>query len=280
MKYQFRFTAVFLAVAVFFTISASDLSAQLTAAAEMRPFDLTDKAYSTNGVDASLIVNRKNGADGLSVFDTPAERRYRGVRIIETHPAYDMNGEILFWYSYGSVEKEGFTPDKPGEKAQATAERSPVYFFPSAFGGKQDRQAPLIPVNRDYWTNNPLGLGIPVLVEYTGRIESEEGQRYLTELETRNGKSLDGTPIIKTLVELNHLTSMNIVRQTLRVNAFPFLPEYVTAKAFANPGDGAITRDAFLEFVRQPDGNPLPAELEFLNNFECLRRSGAMCQTQ
>ena len=36
---------------------------------ERRPFDFTDKYYEVNGIAGSHLVERRDGADGLSVID-------------------------------------------------------------------------------------------------------------------------------------------------------------------------------------------------------------------
>ena len=63
------------------------VSAQL--ASEVRPFDFSDKYYNANGVIPEMLIGRKNGADGESVFDSASERKYNNVRITATLPAYN-----------------------------------------------------------------------------------------------------------------------------------------------------------------------------------------------
>ena len=57
-----------------------------------------------------------------------------------------------------------------------------------------------------YFSNNPLGLWIPTFVSYTdAAFETSEGQAALADLAADNGYDLDGTPVIKTVSDLENL---------------------------------------------------------------------------
>ena len=90
----------------------------------------------------------------------------------------------------------------------------------------------------------------------------------------RNGFSLDGTPIIRTAKELEGLTADGLVtvRQAGPENSdrTPF----AVAKVLQQPELGAIAPDAFLVYVKEPDGKPLAAEAHLVSKFECLQGSG------
>jgi hypothetical protein len=89
----------------------------------------------------------------------------------------------------------------------------------------------------------------------------------LAELGARNGFDLDGTPIIKTLSELDDLTDDGFVTQTQRPLDGSQGPPLFSCPVYKDPRDGAIADDAFIEMVRDDDGNVLPAEQFILDEF-------------
>jgi hypothetical protein len=184
---------------------------------------------------------------------------------------------MLFWNRYGDVGKYAFTTDDAGRAAVYTAHYYPVYMFPSATAKYADRQAALIETDDHYAQKNALGIGVVILVEYTDAADTEEGKALLAELGKKNGLSLDGTPIIRSVRELGTLTRSGVVRQSVRGSSDPYPISFVIGKVIANPTGGTISNDAYLEFVRQPNGEPLAAEEFFISNFECLRKFGRLC---
>lgn len=245
---------------------------------DTRPFDFSDKYYQTNGILPAAIEKRHNGGDGRSIPDATYNWRYRNVRILETFPAYGPNGDLLFWNHYGAVGKYAFTSDNAGTGAVYTAYHYPIYVFPSSTVRYSDRQAAMIEIDKDYTQKNPLGVGVVILVEYTDAANSEDGKALLAELGKKNGFSIDGTPIIRSVRELGTLTRLGVVRQIVRGSSDPYPVSFIIAKVIANPADGAISNDAYLEFVKQPNGEPLAAEVSFVSKFECLRgNNGNLC---
>jgi hypothetical protein len=151
--------------------------------------------------------------------------------------------------------------------------------FPSSTARYVDRQAPLIETDDNYFQKNALGIGVVILVEYTDAANTEEGKTLLAELGKKNGFSLDGTPIIRSVRELGMLTRSGIVRQTVRGSSDAYPISFVIGKVIADPTGGTISNDAYLEFVKQANGEPLAAEEAFVSNFECLRKYGRLCGT-
>ena len=95
---------------------------------ELRPFDFTDKYYSTHGIETAFIVNRRNGSDGESVIDFTSDENYSSVRILATRPAYAYDGSPIYWNLYGEFFKEAFKPGPEGDEARTLAESFPIYF--------------------------------------------------------------------------------------------------------------------------------------------------------
>lgn len=243
---------------------------------EKRPFDFADKYYNNHGVDASQIIARRTGFDGYSVFDYINSDVFRGVRILETRTGYDANGKQIFWVFYGYVDESGFTRNDDGQNAAKAAASVPVFFFPSAIFKNQDRQAALIDATDDSPDKNPLGLGTVVDVEYTRKAYTKEGQRILSELLGKNGKSLDGLPIIKTPSEIGQLTRYELITQRVRSITTQASAPFIIAKVLEDPRFGAISPDAFLEYTKDGE-KPIDAEANFLDEFDCLQKSGKYC---
>lgn len=235
-----------------------------------RPFDFTDKFYYLNGVEPNLISNRVTGMDKFSVIDKTENENRRNVRIRATMPAYNYDGSILYWNLYGELFEKSFVQNEIGREALATANRFPIFVFPSTTEKEVNRQAALIEVREGYFEKNPLGLGVVVEVEYTLQAASDDSG-ILKEMANRNGVSLDGTPIIKTIDELNLLTAMQLVTQKIKGLDNPDEPSYVIAKVIANPEKSAIAPDAFLIYTAYTGGKPLEAEEVFIKNFDYLK---------
>jgi hypothetical protein len=224
---------------------------------ERRPFDYSDKFYQTNGVWPDSILDRRNGNDSLSVVDYISDPAFRNVRLIATMPAYGTGGEMLFWNPYGELTRDAFIADETGEHAMQVATRFPVFFFPSSTAPGKDRQSVLIEIGDGYQEKNPLGLGLAITVEYTPEIRTEAGALIIAELAKRNGLSLDRTPIIRTAKEIYELTRLGMVKQRVRGSEGSYQSPFVIAKVIMDPALGAISPDAYLNYLTDRNGTPL-----------------------
>jgi hypothetical protein len=242
-------------------------------AEEIRPFDFNSRYYYDNGIEPSLIVNRRSGNDGLSVFDTTDDQRFRGVRITGVFPAYNQNGALIYWNLYGELYKHSFRSDRTGGDALAIAEYFPMYIFPSDFVRDRQRQANVIDLKDSYFEKNPLGLSVQVEVRFTVRTNSEDGQKELAVLAEKNGLSLDGTPIIRTVEEIQYLTRQGLVTQIVKGLDNPSVTSYVVGKVIEKPDAGAIAPDAFLVTTQRADGERFHADAAFIRQFNCLKDS-------
>jgi hypothetical protein len=239
---------------------------------ELRPFDFSDGYYFENGVQPSFIVNRHEGADEQSVEDWIDDPRFRNIRIKSVYPAYNQDGKILYWNFYGELREEGFRSDAIGKAALTRAHLYPLYIFPSLNPKAKFRQAHLIHLRDGYFEKNFLGLSVQVYVEFTDRIYTAGGRLEMEALAARNGVSADGTPIIKTAQEIEDLTQKNYVTQKIKGLDNPADPPYAIARVIKNPTYGAIAPDAFLL-----NDLGLDAEMNFVQQFECLQTEGKWC---
>lgn len=240
---------------------------------EIRPFDFADKFYTTNGIEPSMLLNRRNGADGLSVIDFTSEQDHNDVRIIATHTAYSPDGKTLFWNLHAEFDKNGFTPDAAGLSAFDLAYQYPIYTFPSVNRGVHNRQSPIIDTADNYFEKNELGLGIVMTVVYND-LTGKEDAAYLADLGKRNGLSVDGTPIIRTTYEIQQLILRNLISINTRGASGGEGVPFVVGKVIEYPTLGAITDDAFLVYVKDFSGKPLDSEAFFVTTFECIKSGG------
>ena len=261
-----------IAFALFFTFLVSDCPAQLRMfsrdlRAELRPFDFTDKYYSANGVDSRFVRSRRDGTDGMSVFDYSEVPYYRNVRVTATWPAYAPDGSVLFWNLFAEFDKDAVIIGPEGYRALDVAQAFPMFVFPSNELPDSDRQSPMIRINDGYFEKNPLGVAVVYSVVFTELANTDKGQAIMKLLETRNGLSVDGTPIIRTAAELDELRDLGVVDIRVRQNGTPF----IVGKVMRYANVGGITPDSYLVTVKRKDGSPLPSESIFIKKFECLK---------
>lgn len=250
-----------------------------------RPFDFTDEFYLKNGVDPAKIVGfgRRNGSDGISVFDTPPDSNHRNVRVTLTLPAYDLSGSTLYWNIFGELLPDSFTKNLAGEEAKALANSAPIYVFPKRSGEPlavgNNRQADMIDMRNGYFSNNPLGLWVAVFVNYTVKAfaPNSEAKKILSDIAGKNGKDLDGTPIIKTKSDLDKLTQAGLVTQQVRKLDGSQGWIWSICPVIKDPTDGGIANDAFLAMPTDANGKPNPVEEHLQRDFECLKNTGNWC---
>jgi hypothetical protein len=115
-------------------------------------------------------------------------------------------------------------------------------------------------------------LSMIVEVVFTNRADTEESAQILKDLGARNGYSVDGTPIIKTVEEIDYLTRLDLVSQKVRGLDTKGVPSFAVVKAIDATRAGTIAPDAFL--VALTGGDVIEAEAHFVDRFECLKTSG------
>jgi hypothetical protein len=263
------------ALAVLITLAASP--GIVHAGVQDRLFDFTDDFYRQNGVDPTQIVNRVNGTAPRSIFDAPNFPFQRNVRALRLNPAYNQSGAPNYWTVMGDLFVAGFTKDAAGQRARQTADNMILYVFPTRTGNPiglgNNRQADIIDMRNGYFSNNPLGLWLHVWVSYTDRaFNTSEGRKALDDLTKKNGLALDGTPIIKTLSDLDNLLSKGFAAKRFRNPDGSEGTMYGICPVIKDPKNGGIAFDNVLSFVRQPDGSPL--EPEFVRQFNSLQSTG------
>lgn len=272
-----RLTTLVVLPALVAVIIASSLQ-PARAEIQDRLFDFNDNYYRQNGVNPDLIQGRRNGTDGRSVFDAPYFPYQRNVRALRLNPAYAHNGALLYWTVMGDLFVSGFTNDAAGRRGKQIADSYIEYVFPrrdqpNPVSLGANRQADILDTRNGYFSNDPLGLWLHVWVSYTDRaFNTSDGRKALSDLTKKNGLSLDGTPIIKTLSDLENLFSKGFAAKRFRNPDGSEGPMYGICPVVKDPTNGGIATDNVLTLVRKPDGTPL--EPYFLQNFLSLQTTG------
>lgn len=255
------------------------IAAPLTAFADIedRLFDFTDEYYVQNGVDPARIVNRRQGVAPRGTIDAPNFPFQRDVRTLQLNPAYNQSGALTYWTVMGDLFVESFTNNEAGARARQIADNMPLYVFPTRTGNPiglgNNRQADIVDMRNGYFSNNPLGLWIHIWVSYTDRaFNTADGKKALADLQKKNGLALDGTPIIKTLSELDNLFAKGFAAKRFRNPNGSEGPMYGICPVTKDPTDFGIPADTTLNVVRKPDGSPL--EPYFVTNFDSLKFTG------
>jgi hypothetical protein len=93
----------------------------------------------------------------------------------------------------------------------------------------------------------------------------------------KNGFNTDGTPIILTADELNNQLEANNCGAEGKeaVDGSDGGAAWLICPAIADPRNGGIARDAFLDVVRLPSGNP--QDKYVMNQYSCLQNTGKFC---
>ena len=93
----------------------------------------------------------------------------------------------------------------------------------------------------------------------------------------KNGFNTDGTPIILTADELNNQLEANNcgAEGQEAVDGSDGGAAWLICPAIADPRNGGIASDAFLDVVRLPSGNP--QDKYVMNQYSCLQNTGKFC---
>jgi hypothetical protein len=238
-----------------------------------RLYDFTDAYYFQNGVNPGLISGRMQPGP-TAVTDTPIFSFQRNVRALLTLSAYDNSGNLRYFTVLGGLSANAFTLDAAGRNARATADKFIEYLFPQAGTdpiGFTFRQSALLDMRNGYFSNDPLGLWLHVWVNYTSKaLTTREGKKFLDSLAAKNGRALDGTPIIASTSDIDSLFSKGYITKTSRPLSDSL--RYAICPVIEDPTDGGIAPDQFLALPLKADGTPV--EPKFLTNFQSLQSTG------
>jgi hypothetical protein len=182
------------------------------------PFDFSNAFYLANGINPSNIQQRvgtSNSASAFVVENSSPDANHTNIRITETTGGFNHEGNVLYYTINGFVNPNTFLNDAAGQNAMATAEFFTAYIFPKASGNpfspalSNRRQDNVFDTRNGYSVANPLGLWTAQFVSFTpAAFNTAAGQAALAALAALNGTDLDGTPILKTAMEVDGLVKM------------------------------------------------------------------------
>lgn len=166
---------------------------------------------------------------------------------------------------------------RAGQTARAASNRYVLYVFPTRTGNPiglgNNRQADIVDLSGGYFSGDPLGLWLHIWISYTpAAFNTKDGQKMLADLQAKNGSALDGTPIIKTLSDLNNLLSKGFAAKRVRNPDGSEGPMFGICPIIKDPTNGGIAPADTLAYVKKADGTPL--EPQIVEQFEALRTNG------
>lgn len=184
------------------------------------PFQFSDSFYAENGINPDAIVDKLGCGDPrVKCDEAPPDSRYSGVRIIETTGGFQHNSNLFYYWVPGKVMPNTFTDDAAGDAARELADNSFAYLFPKAGGNPLSpafpnrRQDNIFDNRHGYFSNNPLGLWTIRFVSWDGpNVNGSNCQAAMDSLAADNGLDLDGTPVIKTVADIENLQADGCVQ--------------------------------------------------------------------
>jgi hypothetical protein len=185
------------------------------------PFDFSNAFYLANGINPSNIQQRvgtSNPASVSVVEPSSPDANHTNIRITETTGGFNHEGNVLYYTINGFVNPNTFTNNAAGQTAMAIAESFTAYIFPKASGNpfspalSNRRQDNVFDTRNGYSVANPLGLWTAQFVSFTpAAFNTTAGQQALAHLAALNGTDLDGTPILKTAMDVDGLEKKGFV---------------------------------------------------------------------
>lgn len=201
-----------------------NVGGQQVIGAESRPYnkfpayDFSDGFYKKNGINPDKIVDRLVGQEEDPRRSIPYASPlpdFADVRIQEITGGFNHLGSLLYYTVPGKINPDTFTNDAAGKKAIPIANEFRAFLFPKKDGDPLSPAAPnrrqdnLFDTRNQYFRRNPLGLWHATFVSYTDKADKDSYcQKALEELKEKNGVDLDGTPVLKTLKEIDHLVHL------------------------------------------------------------------------
>ena len=262
-------------------VCALALAAPAVALADdpLPPFDFSDAFYLANGVNPATLVGRPTGTPPGSVIDNRDNGPdFNNVRILGQNAAYDHSGHPVFFSVTGLPRLNSFTANSAGQHALQIAETYNVYEFPRAanppFAVFPKRQDLIADLRNGYFSSNPLGVWRINIVRFTpAATGTPAGQQALAALAALHGHDIDGTPIIRTLDEVESLRARGFVTIDIPPMDGSGGFRWFFCPILKDPRNGAIAPDAFLT-VTQDASAP-----EFTQLFNCLQQTGDVCNS-
>jgi hypothetical protein len=198
------------------------------------PFDFSDDFYRQNGIVPENIGERAGNPDRnplhWTVDNSNTDPNRRNIRILETTGGWNNSGNLIYYSIMGTLMPSAFerNPDGTltarGQHAMDIANSFRAFLFPKTQRDANNnptfvkspappnrRQDNVFDTRNGYFSNNPLGDWLLAFVVYTPKAFTAEGQARLDPIAARNGRDLDGTPILQTADEIDNLAADGFV---------------------------------------------------------------------
>lgn len=259
---------------------ATPRSARASGGNARAPHNFSDAFLRANGIEPTRLVGQRNGTPPNSVLDPMApDAEHSRVRLLETSATFDDSGHPWFFVVGGVIFPNTFTNDAAGARARQIAEQYVLYDFPRAANARYatfpKRQEAVSDFRNGYFSNDPLGIWKIKHVKYTdAAFSTPEGRRRLADLAARNGTDLDGTPLMKTVSEIESMRSRGLVTVDSIPTDGSAGPPWFICTIVEDPRNGAIAADAFQVRTARADGTRNPGERIFDQYFDALQRTG------
>lgn len=205
-------------------------------AGDVQSFQFTDAFYLEKGLDPTTMFDKYvfpdakfAVCDGTSNGQPPCRTKagvspdpdvYNDVRITEVTGGFQHNGDLFYYLTPAKVLARDFLNNAAGAETRQICDDFLAFLFPKKDGpfgpvGPQPpnrRQDNVFADTNGYFSNNPLGCWRLTFVAWDGPAVNGEGcqdfmdklvQARLGDSPGSNGLDTDGTPIIRTVSEIN-----------------------------------------------------------------------------
>lgn len=182
-------------------------------AVDPQPFQFSDEFYRDNGIDPGKIIDKLDCGDPRTACDEVAPgENFSDVRIRETTGGFEQDGKLLYYTVPGKLGPDAFLANEAGRRARNLADTFIAYLFPRAGGNPLSpafpnrRQDNIFDTRGGYFSNNPLGLWRITFVSWDGpNVARMHCRDTMDHMADSNGLDLDGTPVIRTVAEIENL---------------------------------------------------------------------------
>ncbi|MCA1579651.1 MAG: hypothetical protein LC794_20070 [Acidobacteria bacterium] len=211
------------------------------------PFDFSDAFYRENGIVPANIGERAGNPDRnpahWTVDNSNTDPTRRNIRILETTGGWDNSGNLIYYSIMGTLMPNSFERDANGNltdrgrRAMDVANRFRAFLFPKTQRDANNnpvfvkspappnrRQDNVFDTRNGYFSNNPLGNWILAFVVYTSRAFTPAGKTRLDAIAAKNGRDLDGTPILQTASDIDNLVAEGFAMIVNRLNGSEGFP--------------------------------------------------------
>ena len=257
------------------------------------PFDFNDAFYLFNGIDpARLIVRVGTPSRPQNVWvvdNSNTDGTRNNIRVLETASAFDIDGNLNYFNVFAVLNVDAFLDNDAGFRARTIADSFRAIFFPKTprlpngdpgpvslgFAVETRRQDNAFETKDEYFCQNLLGFWVAHFAIYTREAFRPAGQRILREFAQRNGLDADGTPLLRTVREVDQLVALGLMEIRMNPLTGGEGTRWLICPVIPDPREKAIRTDAFLGFATRANGTAVtPA---FPANFVCLQNTGNFC---